>query len=105
MNNFIFWLKELFLRIKHISVITNQTQYDIESDKLLNECLDNPSIERITDWTITFKHPNGCSYEFWSTSWPYAYGHDHLHNDYINRGVYYTTRYRLKAFLDKLKVK
>lgn len=100
MNKLKFWLKEYYLRFKNFSWSMNQTWYNPNTDKILNECLDNPNVVQICRTTIKFAHPSGETYEFWAANWSYAYGHDHLCADYRNHGVYYTTRYRLKNFIE-----
>lgn len=100
MNKLKFWLKEYYLRFIHVSCLMNQTQYNQNTDKILNECLDNPNAVQIHRATVKFTHPSGEIHEFWTANWSYAYGHAHLCADYRNHGVYYTTRYRLKNFIE-----
>lgn len=102
MNKLKFWLKEYYLRFTNFSWIMNQTQYNPNTDKILNECLDNLSIAQICRATVKFTHPNGETYVFWTASWLHAYGHAHSRYDYMNHGVYYTTRLRLKNVIDRI---
>lgn len=100
-HKFTFWLKECYLRVKHLSLMCNQTRYNRVVDRILNECLDNPTIKSISDFIVTFVHPNGKNYTFWIANWSYAFGHMDLSTrDYKGMGVHYTTRYRLKNFID-----
>ena len=105
-RKFAFWLKEYYLRAKHCSWFLNQTAYNETTDRLLNECLDNPVVKNISDYIVVFVHPSGVLYTFWVTNWVYAYGHLATRpalqrpRDYKEYGVYYTTRHRLKKFVD-----
>lgn len=100
-HKFTFWLKECYLRVKHLSLMFNQTRYNHDVDRILNECLDNPTIKHISNFIVTFVHPSGKIYTFWIANWSYAFGDMYLSTcDYKGLGVYYTTRYRLNNFID-----
>lgn len=61
-----FWLKEYYLRIRHLSVFTNPTAYNEKADQLLNECLDFADVHEIREFVVSLHHPDGSVYVFWT---------------------------------------